>query len=109
VSTPLKAGHLVYRVIEIDPPNEGLHTWKAACVAVKHASARQIWLKSSFSGLSGTRFKPDALGRHFFETPLQAIQHFMIARSLEIESLDRKRTEAERAIAWAASQEGMKP
>lgn len=109
MSAALKADCLVYRVIEIDPPDEGRHTWEVACVTVEHASAKQIKLKTSFSGIFAKRFKPDALGRIFFETPLQAIQHFLVARRLEIASLDRKRAEAERAIAWATSQEGMTP
>jgi hypothetical protein len=108
-SCTLKAGCLVYRVVEVDPPSEGLHTWKAACVVVKYASTKQILLKTPFSGFFSTRFKPNALGHHFFETPLQAIQHFLITRRLEIEALDRQRTEADRAIAWAEGQEGMKP
>ena len=107
----LKAGSLVYRVGEVDPPPDKRepHTWKAACVAVERASARQVKLKTPFAGLGGTVYKPDALGRLFFETPLQAIQFFLTARRLEIESIDRRRKEAERAIAWATSQEGMAP
>lgn len=107
MTRPLKAGDLVYRVVEVDPPLEKreLHTWKAACVVVGRASDRQVKLKTPLPGLGGTVYKPDALGRLFFETPLQAIQFFLIARRLEIESLDRRRKEAERAIAWATSQE----
>ena len=105
----MKADTLVYRVAEIDPPPDarGPHTWKAACVVVERASNRQIKLKTPLPGHGGTVFKPDVLGRLFFETPLQAIQFFLTARRLEIESLDRRRKEAERAIAWATSQEGV--
>ena len=109
MASSLKAGCLVYRVVEVDPDERGPHTWKAACVVVAHASDRQIKLKRPLPGNGGTVFKPDAIGRLFFETPLQAIQFFLIARRLEIESLDRRRKEAERAIAWATSQEGMTP
>lgn len=105
----LKAGCLVYRVVEVDPPGEGPHTWKAACIEVHSASAKQIKLKTAFSGLFKTRFTPDAFGRVFFETPLQAIQHFLIARRLEMESFARQRAECERAIEWASNQAGMKP
>ena len=106
----MKAGTLIYRVVEVDPPPDVRepHTWKAACVVVERASDRQIKLKMPLPGHGGTVFKPDALGRLFFETPLQAIQFFLTARRLEIEALDRRRTEAERAIAWATtSQESM--
>ena len=101
----MKTGTLVYVVAEVDPPpneppNEP-HTWKAAYVVVEKASDRQVKLKTPLPGRGGTVFKPDALGRLFFETPLQAIQFFLTARRLEIESLDRRRKEAERAIAWA--------
>ena len=108
--TPLRAGDLVYRVIEDDPPPDVVqpHTWKAAAVVVDQASAKQIKLKSYFQGLGNKVFSPDAFGRLFFETPLQAIQHFLIERRLEIESLDRRRKQAERAVTWATSQEGMK-
>jgi len=105
----LKAGSLVYRVVEFDPPpdNRERHAWKAACVRVVRASARQVKLQTPLPGNGGTVFKPDALGRLFFESPLQAIQFFLAERRLEIESLDRRRKEAERALAWATSQEGM--
>ena len=107
----MKAGTLVYRVVEVDPPPDkrGPHTWKAACVVVERASERQVKLETPLPGHGGTVFKPDALGRLFFETPLQAIQFFLTARRVEIEALDRRRAEAERAIAWATSQEGMPP
>lgn len=108
-SMPLKAGSVVYRVVEIDPwPEEGPHTWKASASTVERASDRQIKLKRPLPGRGGTLFKPSELGRLFFETPLQAIQHFLAARRLEIESLDRRRKEAERAVTWATGQEGMK-
>lgn len=104
----LRAGDLVYRVIEDDPPDEGPHTWKVTKVVVVSASGKLIKLKTNFYGLFRTRFAPDALGRVFFETPLGAIQWFLTARRDEIESLDRRRAEAERAITWATSQEGFK-
>jgi hypothetical protein len=104
----LKAGTVVYRVVEVDPP-EGAHTWKAAAVVVDRANTKQIKLQTPLPENGGTVFKPDALGRLFFETPLQAIQHFLVAQRLEIESFDRRRKEAERAVAWATSQEGMAP
>lgn len=110
MSVPLKAGSLIYCVVEVDSwPDKGEHAWKAATIVVEHASARQIKLKKPLPGHGGTVFKPDALGRVFFETPLRAIQHFLSARRREIEALDRRRNEAERAIAWATSQEGMAP
>jgi hypothetical protein len=106
--TTLKAGHLVYRVVEVDlPDDDAPHTWQAACVVIAKASDRQIKLKTCFSGLGRKLFKPDALGRAFFETPLQAIQFFLTERRLEMASLDRKKKAADRAIAWALSQEGL--
>ena len=109
MTSPLKAGSLVYRVVEIDPPPDehGRHTWKAACVVVARASDRQVKLKTPFSGIARTLFQPSALGRVFFATPLQAIQFFLTERCLEIESLDRRSKEAKRAVAWATNQEGM--
>ena len=105
----LHAGNVVYRVVEIDPPPDvrGRHTWKAAAVVVARASKRQIKLKTPFPGLARTLFQPWAFGRVFFERPLQAIQFFLTEQRLEIESLDRRRKEAERAVSWATSQEGM--
>lgn len=105
----MKAGTIVYRVIEVDPPGNEPHTWKVACVAVEKASTRQVRLQKRFDGLANILFEPDALGRIFFESPLQAIQFFLTSKRLEIESLDRRRKEADRAIAWATSQEGMSP
>jgi hypothetical protein len=109
VSTTLRAGSCVYRVVEDDPPDAGLHTWRVACVTVEKASARRVRLAKRFDGLANILFEPDALGRLFFETPLQAIQFFLTARRLEMESLERKKAEAARAIAWAAGQPGMAP
>ena len=100
---------LVYRVVEDDPAGEGKHTWKAAAIAVERASARQIKLARPLPGHGGTVFKPTDLGRLFFESPLQAIRHFLTGRRMEIESLDRRRAEVERAIAWAKSQEEIGP
>ena len=107
----MKAGTCVYRVIEKDPPGDEQwpHTWKAACVIVERASVRQVKLKTPFPGLARMVFEPNALGRAFFATPLQAIQFFLAERRLEIEALNRRRAEAERAIAWATGQEGMQP
>lgn len=113
MSVSLKTGSsitvLVYRVVEDEPVGEGKHTWKTAAIAVERASARQIKLARPLPGHGGSVFKPTDLGRLFFESPLQAIKHFLIARQLEIDSFDRKRKEAERAIAWAKSQEGIAP
>ncbi len=109
--TPLHAGTVVYRVGEIDPPPDipGPHTWKVATAIVERASPKQIRLKAPFPGLARMVFTPAAFGHVFFETPLQAIQAFLIEQRLEIESINRKKKEAERAIAWAESQEGMLP
>jgi hypothetical protein len=106
---PLKAGDLVYRVIEIDPPGEGRHTWKVASVVVTSASTKQIKLKTYFSGLYRVLYEPNALNRVFFETQSAAIQGFLDSRRQEIVSLDRHRAEADRAIAWAVAQEGVVP
>ena len=106
----MKAGTLVYRVVEVDPhhdEHERNTTWKVACVVVESASDRRVKLKTPLPGHRGTVFKPDALGLVFFETPLQAIQFFLTDHRWEIESLDRRRKEAERAVSWATSQEGM--
>jgi hypothetical protein len=109
--TPLRAGDVVYRVIEVDPPPDarGPHTWEAAARVVERASTRQIRLKRPFPGLARVVFEPSAFGRVFFETPLQAIQSFLIEQRLEIEALARRKREAERAIAWATSQAGLPP
>jgi hypothetical protein len=100
----LRAGDLVYRVIEEDPPGEGPFTWKVMSILVERASTKQIKLKKSFPGLSPRQFDPSALGRAFFETPLRAVQHFLAAQRSEIEAFDRRRAKAERAIAWAYDQ-----
>jgi hypothetical protein len=109
VSSTIKAGTVVYRVIEVDPPTDEPHTWKVAAIVVESATAKQVKFKApGFPGSFRKIFKPDALGRAFFETPLQAIEHFLVSQRLEIVALDRKRKEADRAIAWATSQESMK-
>lgn len=109
VGTPLHAGTLVYRVVEDDPPPDvpGRHTWKAVAVVVERASSKQIKLKKPFPGLMRTVFTPDAFGRLFFETPLQALQYFLNFQRLELESLRRREKEAERAMAWALQQPGV--
>lgn len=99
--TPLRAGDLVYRVVEVDPPTKGPHTWEVAAIAVKQASAKQIRLKACFAPLWRTQFTPYALGRAFFTTPAAAIAAFLAAQRRELESLDRRRKDTERAVAWA--------
>jgi hypothetical protein len=102
----IKAGTVVYRVEEDDPPPDvhGPHSWKTVARTVEKASARQIKLRTPFPGHFRVLYPPDALGRVFFETPLQAIRHFLVERRLEIESLDRRLKEAARAVAWAEGQ-----
>lgn len=108
-TAPLHTGVVVYRVVEVDPAPDVYekHTWKVSAVVVERASAKQIKLRSAFAGLSRTVFYPSAFGRIFFETPLQAIKFFIAERCLEIVALDRRKREAERALAWAQSQEGI--
>jgi hypothetical protein len=107
--TPLQAGTLVYRVVEVDFPPDVYepHTWEAVGIIVERASDKQIKLRRAFSGLARTVFEPTAFGRFFFETPQQAIQCFLIERHGEIKGLDRKRKTAERALAWAESQSAL--
>jgi hypothetical protein len=84
--TPLHAGTVVYRVIEVDlPPDiQGPHTWKVAAVVVERASDKQIKLKQAFPGLHRKVFEPTAFGRVFFETTQQAIQCFLTEYRSEI-------------------------
>jgi hypothetical protein len=106
----LRPGDLVYRVMEIDPPDEKQpYTWQVTSAIVERASAKQIKLKTYLPGLWRTLFNPEVLGNTFFETPLGAIQWFLTQQRGELETLERKRKQAERAIAWATSQEGVKP
>lgn len=107
--TPLHAGTLVYRVVEVDPLPEvpGPHTWKAVAVVVERASTKQIKLKKPFPGLMRTVFTAAAFGHIFFETPLQALQYFLNFQRLELEALRRREKEAERAMAWALQQPGV--
>lgn len=98
----LKADDLVYSVIEYDPPEEGArHTWKVESRVVKQASERQITLKSFFPGHFRINFTPTALGLAFFATPQLAIEAFAEKQRANMEDLDRKRREAERALMWA--------
>ena len=108
-TAPLHAGVVVYRIVEIDPPPDvdERHTWKVAAATVERGSAKQIKLRAPFPGLARTVFDPSAFGSVFFETPLQAIRFFLTERRLEIKTMDRRRKDAERAIAWATSQEGV--
>jgi hypothetical protein len=108
---PLAAGTVVYRVVELDhPPDvDSPHTWKAAAVIVERASAKQIKLRSAFPGLTRTVFDPSAFGRDFFASPLEAIKMFLIARRMELDTIERRRKDVERAIAWALYQPGMEP
>lgn len=105
---PLHEGAVVYRVIEFDPPLEP-STWKVVARIVDRASPKQIKRQTPFPGLGRTIFDPKALGSLFFETPLQAIHGFLTECRREIEEADRKKTEAEKAIVWATSQEGLSP
>jgi hypothetical protein len=101
----LRPGDLVYRVIEIDPPDASPVTWKVTSAIVKRASTKQITLKTYLPGLWNVRFEPNMLGQLFFETPLDAIQWFLASQRSEIETLERQRAHVERAITWATAQE----
>lgn len=100
----LKTGDLVYRVAESDHPDKVPHTWKVVSRVVKKASAKQITLASFFPGHYLVQFTPDALGRVFFSAPSAAIEAFARQQRLDIENLDRRRKETERALAWAYAQ-----
>lgn len=102
---PLRPGDLVYRVVEWDSPENDPHTWKVMSVAVERASVKQIKLKTYFSSLYRVQYEPRALGRIFFATPEAAVAAFLSAQRSELESLERHRKNAERAIAWAIAQE----
>lgn len=103
--TPLRAGDVVYRVVEYDPPDENTpHTWKVASAVIERASDKQIKLKSQPPGFPRILFQPDALGRAFFESPLQAVKAFLKEQQAQIESLERQRKTAERAVTWATSE-----
>jgi hypothetical protein len=103
---PLRPGDLVYRVNEADPPAKGPHTWTVASVAVEQASTKQIKLKSCSATGWRVKFEPGALGRVFFATPAAAIAAFLAAKRRELEILERRRKDSERAIAWAVRQQG---
>jgi len=104
----LRSGVCVYRVVEVEPAEEDEpHSWKVACGVIEAFSSKQIVLKAYLPGLDKKRFKADAFGRVFFESPLAAIRHFLTAKQLEVEAIDRKRADNMRAIAWASTQEGM--
>jgi len=104
--TPLHAGNVVYRVIEVDLPPDihGPHTWQVGSVVIERASEKQIKLRSLFPGLPRLVFEPSAFGRYFFETPQQAIQTFLAERRSELVALEHRRKAAERALAWAEGQ-----
>lgn len=97
----LRAGDLVYRVIEVDLPTEAPHTWEVASVVVRHVGAKQIKLARCFASVWRVLFDLDALGRVFFATPAAAITAFLTERRSELETLERRRQDAERAITWA--------
>jgi hypothetical protein len=108
MSDKLRPGVCVYRVVEIEPASEDApHSWKVACGVIDAFSSKQIVLKAYLPGVDKKRFKPDAFGRVFFESPLTAIRHFLAAKQLEIEAIDRRRADNLRALAWARAQEGM--
>ena len=100
----LRVGDLVYIVTEVDPPTRGPHTWEVTSFGVTYASAKQIKLDRCAATLWSTRYQPDALGRIFFETPDAAIAAFLTAKRSNLESLERRRTDTERAITWAINQ-----
>ena len=96
----LKQGDVVYRVAEYEPP-EGAFTWQLQARPVKRATVKQVLLSSSFSEVGRVRFDPTALGRVFYATPKQAVEAFAKQQEARLESLTRRRTETERALAWA--------
>lgn len=103
--TKLTANCIVYRVVpyvghddETDPPNHAVET------RIVKAAGKMIILVRPFTDLMKTRFAKDALGRIFFETPLQAIVHFAAEQRIAIDRADRARRRAESALFWAYEQ-----
>lgn len=90
-------GAFVHRVLDgIDSDEPRVYS-----VKVKSASDRQITLERGFPfRVSGTRFKPDALGRLFFATPDAAIRHYAALQREQIASANRKIIAAVKALAW---------
>lgn len=100
----LKPGDKVYRVVECDPP-EGSHTWQIESREVAQASDKRITLKSYFSGIYRMRWDAIMLGRMFHATPLDALTYFINSKRSEIESLESRVRDAERALVWATTVE----
>jgi hypothetical protein len=103
--TKLTANCVVYRVVpyvghddETNPPN---HAVEARIVK---SAGKMITLARSFTDRLKTRYDQKALGRVFFETPLQAITNFAAEQRIAIDSADRARHRAERALFWAYEQ-----
>ncbi len=102
----LKPGDHVYRVVELDQPDDrGIHTWEMLAMEIKTASDRRIELVKTYPNITGIRFEPSALGRIFFPTPGDALARFMVDQEQMIESCRRCTATAERALLWALARE----
>lgn len=97
---------VVYRVEEVNPPPgvKGPHTWKVAAIEA-YVHRKTIQLTKRFWNIEKIMWQPDALGRVFFETPLQAIDYFKRSQMALVESHQRCILENQRAIAWAQEQQ----
>jgi hypothetical protein len=96
---------VVYRVAPYIRHDDEPETTPKYRVEARDAKAgKMIALARPFTDLSKTCYSQKALGRIFFETPLQAIVNFAANQRLAIESADRARREAERALFWAYTQ-----
>lgn len=107
-STRLKPGDKVYRVVEVDMPDDDAHhrhTWKVGAAEIKSASDRMIILASPHKiNVMRTRFTPSMLGVLFFLDEETAIARFIENCNETISSANGRIITATRGLAWARGQ-----
>jgi hypothetical protein len=97
----VKKGDRVYRVVECDPAHTTESTWAVTSVELAVATAKRHVFATPLSGLGGTHYAPRELGRLYFATPDEAIEHFVAAKRLTIKNAKQSIKTAERALSWA--------
>jgi hypothetical protein len=96
---PLAAGDYLYWVAEVDPPGDGLYTWRVECCRVVKIR-RDGFVFERFVGFVKIH-KSYALDVYFHRTSQAAVQAFVARKRNQIETARREIAEAERAIAFA--------
>lgn len=98
----MRVGESVYRVVELDLPDEREHTWMVTSRrVVKIRKDGKFILDSPFSGMPTKVMGSHCLGTFFYLTPADALSDFRASRERDFKTAERMCATAQRAVDWS--------